>query len=249
MHIISEIFWLQKRGSAESEYEDAFWPARSFDETCERFTLAIADGATESSFSSIWAKQLARSYVRDGWDRDDSFRSSLAKRQRLWTKIVSRKPLPWYAEQKLEQGAFAAVLGLTIVDQSGSSGSWAVFASGDCCLVQIRNDEIFRSCPLSSSDGFNNSPVLLATSPSRNIAAIAEIVRQEGIWQSGDVFYLMTDALAAWFFRQAEQGAKPWEILLNIGLEESTFHEFVRAEQESARMRNDDVTLYRVDIL
>lgn len=249
MHIISEAFWIQKHGSLESEYEDSFWPRHPLDRTCEKVAFAIADGATESSFSSIWARQLARSYVRHGWESDETLAILLRKSQRLWTTIVTRRPLPWYAEQKLQQGAFAALLGLTLRENDGGNRTWSILASGDCCLVQIRNDSVHYSCPLSSSEDFTNTPTLLATDPMRNRAALAEIVRLEGDWQPGDNFYLMTDALAAWFFRELERDEQPWHMLRDIGPEGIDFHTFVRAEQQSGRMRNDDVTLYKVEPL
>ena len=61
MRLFYEAMWIQKAGSPEEEYEDAFWPRRSVSgESRQKETFAIADGATESSFSGVWAKQLVR---------------------------------------------------------------------------------------------------------------------------------------------------------------------------------------------
>jgi hypothetical protein len=56
-------FWCQKAGNGVEEYEDA-WSVRQVEETAG-CRVAIADGATESSYSKIWATLLVESYIRD----------------------------------------------------------------------------------------------------------------------------------------------------------------------------------------
>ena len=57
-----EAFPCQKHGNASTEYEDA-WAIRGSDSP-NRCRVAIADGATESSFSALWAALLVESFVR-----------------------------------------------------------------------------------------------------------------------------------------------------------------------------------------
>jgi hypothetical protein len=72
----------------------------------------------------------------------------------------------------------------------------------------------------------------------------------DGAWQPGDAFYLMTDALACWFMRETEEGRTPWRVLrdLNTSDEVKPFREWVETLRAEGAMRNDDVTLLRVDI-
>src|SRR5947208_595455 len=72
---------------------------------------------------------------------DDSLQAEwLRELQRRWWTIVQRKPLAWYAEQKVKNGTFAALVGLPLnwESQSWQHGTWTASAIGDSCLFQIR---------------------------------------------------------------------------------------------------------------
>ncbi|MGH7225665.1 MAG: hypothetical protein ACRELF_20805 [Gemmataceae bacterium] len=100
-----QAFHTNKRGNAPDEYEDAF--AGNSDK--RRF--AVADGASESSFVATWAKLLAEGFVAAAarpWRQLDW----LAPARRRWARDVDPRPLPWYAEEKREQGAYATFLGI-----------------------------------------------------------------------------------------------------------------------------------------
>jgi len=60
----------------------------------------------------------------------------------------------------------------------------------------------------------------------------------------------MTDALACWFMREAEEGRTPWRVLrdLDTSDEIKPFREWVETLRKEGAMRNDDVTLLRIDI-
>ena len=74
-----------------------------------------------------------------------------------------------------------------------------------------------------------------------------KVTSAAGSWQGGDHFYLMTDALAAWFLREHEAGGRPWRRLeeLDHGL---AFARWVDELRRSHALRNDDVTLLRLII-
>src|SRR5262249_4875960 len=113
-----------------------------------------ADGATETSFSSVWAGQLVREYCT-GKPGLTPFLRSLPRLRRAWLKHVSAQPLPWYAEEKVRSGAFAALLGFT-VERAGPEcdhyALWSALAVGDCCLFQCRNNSLCAAFPLSSAE-------------------------------------------------------------------------------------------------
>src|SRR5690242_12182046 len=94
-----------KRGNAPDEYEDAF----AGDAATARF--AVADGASESSFAAAWAKLLAEGFVAAPQKPWRSFEWLGPARQR-WAADVDSRPLPWFAEEKREQGAYATLLGI-----------------------------------------------------------------------------------------------------------------------------------------
>ena len=51
MWICTQAFHVAKKGNAESEYEDAYFPADGFHRDRHMYRCAVADGATESAFS------------------------------------------------------------------------------------------------------------------------------------------------------------------------------------------------------
>src|SRR5262245_20438055 len=104
-------FFCAKAGNTPEEYADAWsWRVVGQDET---YRLAVTDGATESSFAKLWATLLAETYTR-GHGTGADFFEELAPARRLWKRRVSNRPLPWFASEKVREGAFAAFLGLTV---------------------------------------------------------------------------------------------------------------------------------------
>ena len=64
----------------------------------------------------------------------------------------------------------------------------------------------------------------------------------EGDCAPGDLFLLMTDALAQWFLASWEHGAIPWAELVKLEGEDA-FGKFVLPLRQEGRLRNDDTTL------
>lgn len=246
MAIDAREFWLPKHGSTDAEYEDASSIA------LKDFRFAIADGATEASFSGIWAKKLVRAFAKKEISVPLPL-EALKPIQAEWLKIVHRRPLPWYAEEKVNNGAFAAFLGLELSEEAGAGGvkrTWQASAAGDACLVQIRGNKIHDAFPYKDSASFNNHPDLLGSTNIFNGSGEGLISHQTGTWGCDDVFFLMTDALACWFFKSVEQGQEPWNVLRDLDTEaQGSFEDFVAGLRSANAMKNDDVTLVRVDIL
>ena len=55
MHITGTTLCLPKDGNTKAEYEDAAYPGNEINYYGELFRCAVADGATETSFSRLWA--------------------------------------------------------------------------------------------------------------------------------------------------------------------------------------------------
>src|SRR5579862_2824599 len=107
-----QVFWMPKEGNTLAEYEDAFWPREKQIGDTFPLRLAVADGATETSFSGLWARLLVAAYGR-GRLAEGNLQSALDQIRHVWRRAVGQKPLPWYAEEKLRSGAYASLLGLT----------------------------------------------------------------------------------------------------------------------------------------
>jgi len=253
MWICTQAFHTPKRGNAESEYEDAFYPERMFRTDLSEFYCAVADGASESVYSGEWARLLARGYCRRGL--------SLKRLQRTWLRLVGRRPAPWYLEAKIRRGAHAALVGLALRDGEPSQsfgGSWDVVAVGDSCFFHVRAGELLTVAPISTSAGFDNSPHLISTDATDSFGLDANRVKVlSGEWRPRDAFYLATDALAQWTLAELEAGRAPWPLFRGLypstnngrgGGGSRSFKEVVAELREKGALRNDDTTLLRVEV-
>lgn len=249
MEVFAQAFWLPKAGNSEAEYEDAFSPPEGGRKT--RFRFAVADGATATSYSGIWAKQLVGAFAK-GRIRSPTIGKDLAPLQQLWGEEVRRKPLPWYAEEKLRSGTFAAFLGLSLSARSANAGrgQWQALAVGDCCLAHVRRDKVLASFPITAAVDFNDRPFLVSSHPRQNGSIEQHIRTRHGTWITEDTFFLMTDALAHWFYSEMEQDRRPWATLRDLDTEEvKPFAQWISGLRSEHAIPNDDVTLLRIDII
>ena len=238
-----------KRGNSASEYEDAFFPPTFQPELKLPFACAVADGATESSFSGLWAQLLTEAYTQAA--DLTQLKQLVGSARDRWRRETSNQVLPWYAEQKLEKGAYATLLGVT-VDKAEfpSLLKWEALAVGDSCLFHVRNQEFVTAFPIKSADDLAARPMLL---PSGGDHSEEESLYQmtEGILEAGDRLYLVTDAIAGWIFTTLDRSEKPFEILdqvVRTGTLEC-FHEFVERQWDEHRLKNDDCTVLWIDVV
>ena len=237
MQVSLRALWTPKRGNTHEEYEDAFWPAEPLDLHSRLLRFAVADGATETSFARSWAQLLTRAYCRDRLS-EKRIRKTLPKLEQEWHSSIGSVQLPWYAEQKLSEGAHATFVGVTLCENA-----WQATAIGDSCLFQLRGGRLVTSFPMTCSADFNNHPALLSSNKKNWNHELARVSQAGGTWEQHDVFYLMTDAIACWFLKSVEGGGPATDIPDDAG----RFDEWVASLRESG-MRNDDVTILRVDV-
>ncbi|HZN39273.1 MAG TPA: hypothetical protein VFD82_10750 [Planctomycetota bacterium] len=299
MQVVAKAYWLPKKGHEEAEYEDAFAPDSVTLET-DLFRCAIADGATEASFSKQWARTLVREW-ENGSLTKEQFVADISRLQENWrrgfTEVRQRGKLAWYAEQKAEFGAFAALVGFVLhhdrheagADEPGDSEAgnsavqddiaepadsaaqeapaeqakvpaeapqlevpwWEAVAVGDCNLFQLRGGKLLTAFPLTTSAQFTGGPFLVSTRGTAGNDLLRHLRVAHGDWQPHDTFYLMTDALAAWFLRCCEAGEQPWDVLeqvLGTADPQEEFSSLVRGLREQKLLHNDDVTLLAIHV-
>jgi hypothetical protein len=244
LHI--DIFHTQKAGNSTSEYEDAFWPRKPTAWVREgSLRIAIADGATDAMYTRFWARLLVKAYGKSLMNSETAL-THLTKAAQVWGRAVARKPLPWYAEEKARAGAYAALVGLELSRQCDSDGgSWSALACGDSCLFQLRSEALIESFPITLSESFSSSPLLLGTHP--RTRGLEGMQTANGTWEEGDCFYLMSDALASWFLTRCESGEVPWQCLWNIILAKGpSFDEWITSLRRQRAIKNDDCTLIAI---
>jgi hypothetical protein len=245
MKVRTKTFWLPKRGNSTEEYEDAAWPVDPVDCETNEFKCAVADGATEASFSRRWAQLLVKGF-EDG--------TEITKLAEDWSSEIKEMALPWYAQEKAEAGAFSTFTGLTLLSSGTAGGTYAAKLLGDSCVFHMRGEKLLESMPLTSYECFNNSPALLCSNLSIHDDADAMFTAKNGTWESGDRFLLVTDAIAAWTFKRQLEHGDGFKTLFAIECQEELdkLCQNAREEQDEEgrpNMRNDDVTLLVVEVL
>jgi hypothetical protein len=252
MQVSTSLFWSPKLGNLPEEYEDAYWPEQDAQYSRRSCSFALADGATQSSFARQWAKLLTQAYC-EGLLNRTRFNTTIAHLQHLWRQSIPESPVHWFVQEKINIGAFATIIGLTLRKTESTHGLWRALAIGDSCLFHIREGSLLTSFPLQHSEQFTDTPALLSTTARHNRGLKRQILRITGIWRPGDSFFLMTDALACWFLRRHEELADPITQLRSVDSKD-TFDNFLDRERNSLDekgtkyLRNDDVTFFRINL-
>ncbi|MBH1938834.1 hypothetical protein I5Q34_32020 [Streptomyces sp. AV19] len=259
-----------KHGSTAAECEDAVRVLP--DVPCDvlvtgPMTASVCDGATESVLAKDWARLLAAASAEYAL-RDEEFFTGGAGYERFATEVVERwepwleeytrnraaagRPLKWYEQAKLAEGAYATMLTLRITPEPGSpteSWHWQAAALGDSCLFHMRDDKPLRSFPVEHPEEFGTAPDLFG-SRNRDTGLIAARTRfTRGVCEPGDRLLLMSDALASWFLT-ASDPVHALRQLLEFGgpHDADSFGAWLETLRSRESLRNDDVAVVRVDI-
>lgn len=257
-----------KHGSAAEENEDAIAvsPVSAFDEWIDgSIVAAISDGASESMLAGRWAACLSRVVLGEVLADDRvvrhprRFAGAVTRAVGEWEtwmdgylaeRQTTGRPIQWYERPKLDAGACATLLASCFKNEPGSVVTWHAAALGDSCLFQIRNDQLIRAFPVTTSASFGVTPALVNSRRRERALVVPHVHVASGSCDVGDQFYLCTDALAAWFLQDVEQGQQPWRELQELsGCDDAEgFSDWVDAARREGRMRNDDVSLVHVDL-
>lgn len=250
----TRVFSIAKSGNASSDNQDAYSDVKGVDgyaeSSAQRF--AVADGASEALFSGQWARLLTDAWA-DGRLHvfGEQYLEVLQTLADNWRASISTEDLPWWAEQKLSRGSFAALAVLQLIEAPSGQLRWSFSAVGDSCVFLVRENEIIYSAPISRSDDFNSSPYLISTISERNSDISRHLFSHEDIAKTGDEFILATDSLSCWICKMVESGKKPSEMFLFLDREDrdKEFECFVSEARNVGEMRNDDVTFMSIMIL
>jgi len=256
LRALTTSFWLARAGNDAAEYEDAFAPQKDGRHSARRLRFAMADGASESMLSGRWADALARTWCKsERASTTDVLEAAMAEFEDVLAAYLDERgrqdrPVQWFEEPGLARGAFATFLGVQFTTRRTSSGSWTATSLGDTCLFHVRDDELLTSFPLKSPSDFGSTPNLVPSRTDDVEHVVRHMEEREGEWRSGDLFVLATDALAAWFLGEVEAGHAPWHQLQGFSARgQATFAQWVSGLRTERRLRNDDVTMVRIEVL
>lgn len=231
-----------KAGSTADQYEDAFACAP------ESGLAAVSDGAGTAFESGRWARLLTSAFVerpptRLPPERMLDWVDSVAAE---WVASIPWSDLTVFEEAKAASGSAGTLVGLDFWAESmyAQAGWWRCLALGDSCLFRVAQGRLVTALPIKKSVDFDSRPPLFYTRRAASERDIARLTTVQGTWRRGDQFLLLTDAIAAWFLREVEQGRQPWETLNSV--DKGSFESFVELCRDQRLMRNNDVTVLRL---
>lgn len=241
---------IPKQGNTDEECEDSISvKITEIQKKKVRLRIAIGDGATESSFAREWANILTKSFDRFKLPLKENLISQLPSLRKKLDTLVKGKILPWYAQEKAENGAFSAFLGVRI---DLESYNYEALAVGDCCFFHIRNSRLIKQFPIKQSSEFGNNPYLLSSNPIKNQDIENYLIEITGNVDKGDILMFMSDALAHWFMKNNELNESPWEILLGLKCrtkeEKLKFNSWLTEQRATKSIKNDDVVLAIIEL-
>lgn len=239
----------EKLGNKESENEDAYLiPTPSEIESGTSIKLAVSDGATESSFSKEWADFLVV-YFKDFSLDIENLPVLLSRARDSWFDKIKNIELPWYAQEKVQHGAYASLLGVTV---DLRELTWKAIAIGDSNLFVIREGALVKAFPIINAEEFGNTPYLLSSKPSQNLEMNLHVLTANGTVEIGDLIIIGTDAISAWFLSEVHKGNHPWLNLKNLlgdtGYSKTDFINWLNNKRFEKEIKNDDTTIIIVEI-
>jgi hypothetical protein len=234
-----------KRGCEARECEDAL----SINE--DRQWFCIADGATEGFASRHWARLLTKHWAwhKGPVETPEELAAWVRRIGDRFSKRWEHRQLSWFAEEKARSGAFAAFAAIWFLE-SASQLRWKAVAIGDACVIVWRQRNVFLSFPLDDPENFGFRPVLLSSNRSVQSTIVEKIELRTEEVLPGDAFFLLTDAIAAWFLRAAKSAPEEisrFEELVDRGLH-AELDEFIERERSNGSLRNDDVGVLRIRV-
>lgn len=211
-------------GSAPQENEDAV----AIREVDGVLRAAVADGATESVYSRQWAISLAEAFADTGSTDAAVFLQRLPVWAEQWRSRLPRGRVPWYVDRRIDEGAHAALLGITI-----DGRTLRAISVGDCCLFHLTANDVV-TWPMESVAEFGHRPSLVATSD------LPPVVIEWGTrLEAGQAVMLATDAVAAWLFDAGPS---------DVRAPDADLEALIIDARRRGTLRNDDATLIIIEV-
>lgn len=218
--------------------------------------FAIADGATQSFYSSIWSKLLVDYFCENPQIDKNNWQEWLELIQQKWLEEVraelekakSGNNFAWieiYNGLERSKSATSTFIGLQFIENQAK-----ISIVGDSCLFIFQGNQI-KTYLLKKSTDFNNQPEYFGSRSKNNDHEPKFLDIELKYKQHSDKLYfvLATDALAEYIFKYTEQQRDILTTLLTINSEQE-FENFVKSARHNGtiKMKNDDVTLMILEV-
>ncbi len=201
----------------------------------------MSDGATESFDSRSWARILVRLFVLKPALSVARLDLAIA----AFTRRHAPQSMSWSRQEAFNRGSFATLLGVVFGQKSNEA---RVVAIGDTAALLLDGTRLVASLPYTDPEDFQRRPTLLSTRSEHN--AFLDRPDHAGAsiaaWNLDEVaqprIVCMTDAIAEWFLRRAQEDPCAGELILGIS-DIAEFEALVVQERDAGRMKVDDSTM------
>jgi serine/threonine protein phosphatase PrpC len=184
--------------------------------------LAIADGASQSFYSGIWAEMLVQHFCQNPDVNESNWKDWLHPIQEKWLSEIKQRIETAKKEENpswvtninrlnAREPATSTFVGLQFLENQIK-----VSIVGDSCLFIFHNNQLTKSYLLKKSDDFNDRPQYFASYAKDNIFKPCFFDVPLDSEQEKVHFILATDALAEWILKNVEQIKSIIPNLLNI---------------------------------
>jgi hypothetical protein len=240
MEIAVRGFITHKKGELYSDCRDNY----AYNNSANKF--AISDGVSKSFYPGIWSELLVDTFVgQDQFDEQELIR----KCQEEWLIRVERvvkgdnvKWFTWGAYKRNEAG-LATFVGLQLQKELGKWRSWTL---GDSFLFFVpRNFKAFDQDAIIHTSKpapykFDNFPDYYASRGNHHHGTLA--IKEEELKMGS--FYLMTDAMAEWFYTEKENAiakVAEWH-------SQEDFVRFIGQARAEEKIKDDDCSILIIDL-
>jgi hypothetical protein len=229
----------------------------------ENNCFAIADGASQSFYPSIWAELLVNHFCQNPNINKGNWEDWLQPIQEKWLVEVEQRVIKaknenspvWVTNQNrfsFREPATSTFIGVQFI---GDKVKGSII--GDSCLFIVEGDQLSKKYQLihtyllKESKDFNDCPGYFASYNKDNnfISDNFQISLNQKKSQKDIYFILATDALSEYIFKCTENENNIFETLLSIS-SPKIFEGLVASARnsDSIKMKNDDVTLLILSI-
>src|SRR5206468_10642512 len=112
----------------------------------------------------------------------------------------------------------------------------------------VRGGSLLTHFPPIDTADFGLSPSGISTRPAAVPQMLAELECSSGPVRPDDLLFVATDAMAHWMLAEIARDQAPlWTLLAELD-HDATFAALVADQRAAGRLRNDDVTLLRVQL-
>lgn len=239
---LTKCFSCSKGGNAPCENEDAY-SLPDADSSLQKIRIGIADGATESSFSKEWAALLVDHYKMIPDFNTNFLNIVFPEIRKAWLDRINYASLEWWAQQKMEMGAFASFLG---IDIDLSTGITNMVAVGDSNSFVFRDEKMMAAFPILHSEIFSNTPFLISSEPLKNATNTPLFLQSNFTLLAGDILVVGTDAISQWILKEVELGNYQIDQLIDLlGTKNSpsSFQIWLDEKRKTHEIKNDDTTI------